>query len=120
MRVLDSGHHYDLDVLDGDSTVRLVFVKREGTKYPGNTTHYSGTTSQEVLRALIDRTKYVNNQWPCPESESAIGLLEATLVLFELRAARLHGRTLEYSVDDIVNGKTCSKCLHIGCQDEHS
>jgi hypothetical protein len=67
MRVMDPGHWYELALLDalpnrlGLETLR--FVKRVGDKFPGNQLPaYAGTTTQEVLRALIDRTKYVDAQ----------------------------------------------------------
>lgn len=119
MKVLDPGHRYELDVLDGTESVVLQFVKREGPGYPGNVGHYGGTIMQEVLRALVDRSQYVNQQVPCPETEAAIGLLKTAIVLFEIRAAKRHDRDLEQSVDEIVAGPTCSYCLHVGC-DQHA
>lgn len=116
MRVVDPGHVYELDTLDGDgSSIVLRFVKRVGEHYPGNGSAYSGTTSQEVLRALIERTEYVNNQIPCFETEAAAGLLKAALALFESRAARVHGRILDATLDYLIYGQTCPKCGHIGC-----
>ncbi len=52
MRVIEPGHIYDLNVLDGAAEtvtmLRLTFVNREdGTEHPG-------TQSQEVLRVAID------------------------------------------------------------------
>lgn len=117
MRVIDPGHTYALPTLDSESPweVILQFVKREGEKFPGNLGHYSGTTMQEVLRALIERATYVNRQTPCPETETAIGLLKSVIVLFEIRAARRHGRELDVTVDEVVYGETCPVCLHVGC-----
>lgn len=60
MTVIDPGHEYLMDSLDGEQTNRLVFVKRQGVKYPGNVGAHPGTTMQEVLRALLERLKYVN------------------------------------------------------------
>lgn len=118
MNVIDPGHMYDLDTLDGDgSRVRLTFVKREGRDYPGNKGSYAGTTMQEVLRALIERCLYVDRQKPCCETEAACELLKAAIVLLELRAARRHGRALDAaSVEDVVDGNTCIKCGHVGCE----
>jgi G3E family GTPase len=49
MRVIEPGHVYELDTLDGaGEKQRLVFVNRE----PG--TEHAGTQTQEVLRATID------------------------------------------------------------------
>lgn len=119
MEVIDPGHFYSLksfDSLTSDPAEYLIFVKREGENYPGNEGAHRGTTSQEVLRALIERSEYVNNQKPCAETEAAIGLLKAALLLFELRAARYHERFLDLPLEEVINGTTCSKCGHSGCQ----
>lgn len=117
MQVIDPGHVYRLDSLDGECEQVLTFVKREGPHYPGNVGHHPGTTLQEVLRALIERTEYVNRQIPCAESEAAVGLLKAALLLFELRAARCHRRFLEVPLASVVVGATkCAKCGHVGCE----
>jgi hypothetical protein len=47
-----------------------------------------GTNTQEVLRALIDRTKYLNSIQSCPETEDAIWFLRQALYLYEVRAYR--------------------------------
>ncbi len=120
MRVVDPGHEYILDSLDGDLPQRLVFVKREGRKYPGNVGHHPGTTMQEVLRALIERATYVNGQIECPETTLAISALQTALYLFESRAARRHGRSLEgVTLQDVFDGQgKCSACGHVGCKDQ--
>jgi hypothetical protein len=64
MKILDAGHRYQLDHLDGDNVTELTFVKRSGAMYPFNIGEYEGTNVQEVLRALIDRTEYLNRQKP--------------------------------------------------------
>jgi hypothetical protein len=116
MLVLDPGHRYRLNTLDGFAEVVLQFVKREGKLYPGNVGTAPGTTTQEVLRACIDRLEYVNRQLPCAETEAAIGLLTSALFLLESRAARRHGRDLEATLAEIVEGKrVCKVCGHIGC-----
>ena len=66
MRVLDPGHTYQLKILDGNlgDFETLCHVKRIGTNYPGNIAPaYPGTTTQEVLRAEIDRLRYVNTKY---------------------------------------------------------
>jgi hypothetical protein len=48
MKVIEPGHVYELDQLDGDGRpLRLVFVNREQTPH-------AGTQTQEVLRMQID------------------------------------------------------------------
>jgi hypothetical protein len=115
VEVLDRGHRYLLASLDGHTGPRLLqFVKREGAKYPGNVGHYEGTTSQEVLRALIDRAGYVNQQMPCWQTRLSIYLMGLVIWLYEHRAARRHHRKPP-SFHDATFGATCKDCGHVGC-----
>lgn len=117
MRIIDPGHRYELATLDGVAGLPypLQFVKRVGPGYPGNEAPaYPGTTLQEVMRALIDRARYVNHQQPCAETEAAAHLLETALLLFEIRAKRVKGKTLTLGcVANAVEGPTCPKCQHV-------
>lgn len=119
MKVVDPGHIYQLACLDGGPrlTHTLRFVKRKGPKYPGNHNAYSGTTMQEVLRACIDRTRYVNHQQPCKENEWVIDSLRRAIQYLERRAARVHGRTLRVPAKRIEDYPTCPVCLHIQCKE---
>lgn len=122
MIVKDPGHCYLLDYLDakmGDEKQgMLTFVKRVGDKYPGNTYGHAGTNIQEVLRALIERVKYVNNQIPCSQNEIILLKLRESILLLEERAAIRHGREPIRKSYEIELAPTCSKCGHIGCQGE--
>jgi hypothetical protein len=117
MKVLDPGHSYELHQLDGDGVERLTFVKRcnPPEKFPGNVNAYSGTTSQEVIRALIDRAQYVHRQIPHDSNIFTIDVLREAMLSLELRAAERHGRHLTPSMvrADIENEPTCSECRHI-------
>lgn len=124
MRILDAGHIYLLDSLDGGTEQQLTFVKREGDNFPFNQGSHSGTNCQEVLRALIDRTRYLLSQKPCMETEQALHNLESALAWFEVRAARRHNRHLDlYSAQQLVCAETCRICRHVGCKghyEEHA
>ena len=51
MKVIEPGHIYELDQLDGDGRpLTLKFVNRDGT---GGDTH-EGTQTQEALRVIVD------------------------------------------------------------------
>jgi hypothetical protein len=124
MRIVDPGHKYILDELDKDDgdLIYLTFVKRLGDKYPGNTGHsHGGTYCQDVLRALIDRCKYLNNQISCPQTIRIIKLLRNALYLFEHRAAELKGElpsffSIEEIRSDLVNIEAilpCKSCGHL-------
>lgn len=117
MDVLDPGHEYLFNSLDGGDKQHLQFVKRNNPpeKYPGNQDSYPGTTTQEVLRALIDRSIYVNQQIPCPETTATIGLFRTAIYLLESRAKRVHGETLDVPLNAIEIETTCPTCGHIRC-----
>jgi hypothetical protein len=117
VRVLDPGHDYVLQSLDGEAPQRLTFVKREGPGFPGNVGSHPGTTTQEVLRALIDRGEYVNRQVPCAETEAASALMKSALLLLETRAARRHDRVFADfpTLDEATTAPGCAKCGHVGC-----
>src|SRR5687768_16784057 len=95
MRVLDKGHEYELGSLDGDYVQRLRFVKRydpvDPSKFPGNVNSYPGTTLQMVIRALLNRVRYLQGQKWCVENVLITFFLRASVWLLELRAARRHG-----------------------------
>lgn len=122
MRILDPGHSYELETLD-DEQGRfwpLLFVKREGEMYPGNIGTHAGVNCQELIRVLIDRLKYLNNQIPDLHNDTAIGLLRGVLYELEERAAKRHKYTLPFDyvskdVDKIEEFPTCKTCGHIVC-----
>lgn len=107
MRVIEAGHIYELEWLDGEPQVSfgrveplsnvlpdadpgvnlrmelpqscLIFVNREDHRHPG-------TQTQEVLRALIDRTMHCDNCLRWPGNDKIIYHLRMALVLHEARA----------------------------------
>jgi hypothetical protein len=91
MRVIEAGHVYDLNWLDGDPPVlktsthpefpqnRLVFVNREVHPHPG-------TQTQEVIRALIDRTKHCDSCLRWEGNDLIVQHLRMALALHEARA----------------------------------
>jgi hypothetical protein len=81
MRIAEPGHVYDLNHIDAHELYeRLTFVNRE----PG--TEHSGTQTQEVLRALIDRTMHCDNCLRWEGNDLIIYHLRMALVLHEARA----------------------------------
>jgi hypothetical protein len=119
MKVLDPGHVFELGVLDAESAEYeppplLKFVKRVGAKYPGNATPYSGTTTQEVLRACISRAIYVDTQTSCWQTRVGMWLMCIVVWLFEHRAAKRHGR-VPPTLHEAVWGHPCQVCGHVGC-----
>lgn len=95
MEVLDQGHRYRLISLDGKHDQELRFVKRcdpdRPWQFPGNREAYAGTTMQSVIRALLERMRYLQSQVWCVENTFIVGFLKACLWLLEFRAARRIG-----------------------------
>lgn len=83
MKILEPGHIYALDWLDGipeGDTNLLVFVNREdGTEHPGAQT-------QEVIRALIDRTRHCDKCLRWEGNDQIVYHLRMALALHESRA----------------------------------
>lgn len=115
MKVIDPGHFYELDSFDGGKQLVLRFMKRIGDGYPHNVgPPYPGTNCQEVIRALIDRVKYLHMQIPHPQNGVILDGLRAALTAFEVRAAERHGREFAPTVT-IEHEPSCQQCGHIGC-----
>jgi hypothetical protein len=120
MIVVDAGHHYvlsEVGVRGPRPWAELVFVKNIGEKYPGNTGEpHGGVLTQEVLRVLIDRTKYLNEQGACFETEMALAAMRQALAWYEVRAARCRGTHIEGSHADVLdNAPVCTTCGHNQC-----
>jgi len=108
----------------------LTFVERNGgPAYYSE--EYPGTTTQEAIRAAIDRTKFVDNLLPCFENKMAIENLQLALYWLEKRVylkrqqklacvnqAHQEGGRVPFWSLDIEQLSTCPTCRHIHC-DEH-
>ena len=103
MRIKEKGHIYLLDHIDGPGSETLTFVNREsGTEHPG-------TQTQEVLRALIDRTMHCDNCLPTPLDSEIVYHLRMALVIHEARA--LIRKTQKGRIEP-ENVATCSNDGH--------
>lgn len=91
MKIIEAGHIYELTNLDhldkrregvyNEATQRLVFVNRETRD-----AEHAGTQTQEVLRALIDRTIHCDNCLRWDGNDEIIFHLRSALILHEQRA----------------------------------
>lgn len=82
MKIIQPGHIYEFKNLDGETQLpnRIIFVNREqGRQHPG-------TQTQDVLRALIDRTQHCDRCLRWPGNDLIIYHLRMALVLHEARA----------------------------------
>lgn len=113
MRVLDDGHIYELENVDGRSTQQLHFVRRRdwrGELLP-ESVRQPGILTQELLRVAIDRTLYLHAEAPCDEDTRIVEHLRAAFSLFESRASR---RAIEkLSRPELAT--TCPVCGHLAC-----
>ncbi|MEE8599347.1 MAG: hypothetical protein V3S69_07590 [Dehalococcoidales bacterium] len=101
MKVLKAGHVYELDHLDGDKREVLHFVNREGdAQY-----HHPGTQTQEVLRALIDRTQHCDSCLRWAGNDDIIFHLRMALTLHEMRALQRGVEKGELRPESIPVGK---------------
>lgn len=129
MKVLDRGHKYELLSLDDDKQVGnfsgrfaqiLTFVKRcdlaRPERFPGNTNAYPGTTVQSVLRALLERMRYLQRQIWSLENVFVIFCLRVALWLMEFRAARRHNKWYLKSLAFAEKSEMCAECGHTICE----
>ena len=121
MTILEPGHVYLADCYDAQMTIMTTFMKRVGQKYPGNTgAPHGGTNMQEILRMLIDRTKYLDRQESHEENKRNLERMREIIIDLEQRAARRHGRILEISSPETIEeDETCRTCGHIACRGAH-
>lgn len=85
MRVIEKGHIYQPvnRKEPGGKPVddqTITFISKE----PGR--EHDGTTTQEIIRILIDRTRHCANCMPHPNNERIVYHLRMALVLHEARA----------------------------------
>lgn len=98
MKILDTGHRYQLAHQTGGGAEEFQFVCKEAGR------EAAGTTTQEVLRALIDRTRHCNNCLPHPNNERIIYHLRMALVLHEARAMERRAEKGDFRPEDIHVG----------------
>ena len=79
MNIIEPGHIYELRQLDGSDVETLRFVNREDRPH-------AGTTTQEVIRVLIDRTLHCDKCLRWEGNDEIIRHLRMALVLHEARA----------------------------------
>lgn len=110
MKIIEPGHVYDLNWLDDNPLTfvkndqvmqaaenRLIFVNREDNPH-------GGTQTQEVLRALIDRTMHCDNCLRWPGNDEIIYHLRMALVLHEQRALGRHVEKGEIQPERVRTG----------------
>jgi hypothetical protein len=115
MRIVEPGHLYLVKNIDGPGEQEIRFVRRRDERALLLDEFKPGILSQELLRVLIDRTRYLNDEDPCAEDVEIIHKLRDCLRLFEARAAR---RTIE-KLPMPETASACPRCHHILCSCAH-
>lgn len=113
MKVIEPGHIYEAQNVDGTGVQLIVFVRRrddEAVILPA-AERRQGMLTQELLRIAIDRTLYLNAEGPCAENVEIVDCLRRALSLYESRAAR---RTIE-KAPMIERTDVCEVCQHVLC-----
>lgn len=106
MEVLEKGHIYAPQIrtpsgeaYQGDGKAqRITFVNKQ----PGQ--EHSGTTTQEVIRCLLDRTRHCANCMPHPNNERIVYHLRMALVLHEARALERKTEKGDFIPEYLVTG----------------
>jgi hypothetical protein len=97
MKVITTGHKYELASFEGGPAQSLQFIEKvptaEGSKELR--TINDGTTNEEVLRVLIDRLNYLQGKFPCRENAIVITKLEESLLWLNHRTAQRQTRGVE-------------------------
>lgn len=78
MKIVDPGHTYEVN---GNQTI--AFIKRTDGALV-----FAGTTNEEMLEVLIDRTEFLNGKFPCIENEMALLAMKSALEAFNSRTQK--------------------------------
>jgi hypothetical protein len=91
----DDCHNYSLDSMMGElkQTLRFFEMRLDGTKK-------DGTTNEDIIKVLIHRINFLNEQWQggkfkCRENSIAITKLEEALMWLEKRTLDRVSRNVE-------------------------
>lgn len=98
MKVITTGHKYELASFEGGTPQTLQFIEKTPNLQAGNGLLFTvndGTTNEEVLRVLIDRLQYLNGVFPCRENALVITKLEESLMWLNKRTADRLARAVE-------------------------
>ncbi len=100
MEILTEGHKYVAQNFENKETGQIIQFIEKAPKEAGSTeliTLNDGTTTEEVLLVLIDRTKNLQAKFPCKENACAITHMEEAFNWFEARTRDRMKRKVEGS-----------------------
>lgn len=98
MKTIEAGHRYQVANFDNPNTFQVIsFVSKspveEGSKEMK--LNFDGTTNEELLAVLIDRTTYLQSLFPCKENACAITKMQEAKFWFEERTRNRVARNVE-------------------------
>lgn len=113
MEVIEPGHIYDLNQLDGDgSPLRLIFVNREdGDEHEGTQTQEVLRTCIDMLSCLIDRTNHCDACMRWENNDKIIKAMSEAQRQLRLAILSHEARKLER---DMEKGKLLPETIPIG------
>jgi len=100
MRVIEEGHRYALMAFNGDGESVLQFQQK--ARFNPGKPDVAGTNNQEVLRALIDRVRFLDGQCPHRVNSEIVYHLRMALVLHEARALERKAGKGELSPESVA------------------
>lgn len=113
MRVIEPGHVYAVQNIDGPGEQIIRFVRRRDASADklAEEAWEEGILCQELFRVLIHRIQYLDSEAPHPVNVEATLALRKALTGFEARAAQ---RTIE-KLPMPERAVVCSECQHMLC-----
>lgn len=105
MKILERGHVYSPQSRRAKGSTgsampeqHLVFINKQ----PGQ--EHDGTTTQEVIRILLDRTRHCANCMPHPNNERIVYHLRMALILHEARALERKTEKGDFAPEYLATG----------------
>jgi len=97
MKVLTKDHKYELANFEGTGVQTIQFIEKHKNPVEGDAliTINDGTTNEEVLAMLIDRTQGLHNKFPSRESAIAITKMQEALLWLNERTRERKVRKVE-------------------------
>lgn len=99
MKVQVPGHTYELSNFENKDqkgqTLQFIHKEPIAPAHPELKTISDGTTTEEVLEALIDRMTFLQSQFPCKENACCITHLQEGLMWLEKRTSDRIKRQVE-------------------------
>jgi len=97
IQVIEPGHIYGLPHIGGQGQQFLVFLKRT----PDGDGDHPGTNTQSVIRAIIDRTEYMDTEVPAIENRDYAYHAEQMLYHSRMMILCYEGRAYRRKMDKL-------------------